>query len=1194
VSETERVVDTTDGDGMERTPVRVDSIDIKRAPGFETGGVSLDGLSPGVNVVCGGNAAGKTTLSRAIRWSLWPDSDDVPDRANIRTELTYDGEGRTVLLGSGVTQHLKDGADADPIPVPSLADGERYTLSLEEMLQPSNDGGAFADAIQRESTGGFDVDAVRASLGLDGGVSPSTRNLGETQVAEEAVNEVKRRRQSATDLSTEREELERVNSELREAADARKREELLNRAVAFAEVRDEYREAEREVASFPEELAQFDGSEIETLEAVDTAIARHEEDIWEAATKDREAAAEMAATGLDEPIPESELATLRESHQKIDESESDRDRLERELESTKTERREARDEIPLDLDDDALRTIEADDMDDLRGFLSAVVVAEGAERAREEVDKAFETVTEATVEADRETLVSGRDALADWLAEPVRDDDTETDEEPTDDRLRPVTVGAGLLVAVAGVAVGFSGNPLGFLLALVGVAQAVYAWTTGDSETEVNDQPIRDPRETHRERFVKTGLEAPTEWTREAVTDRLSDLRDGLAALETAETATDARDRLQAEFDESDAEELVETTRERLRESLGVDPREDDEIELGVAVERIDRWQAADKTVASKREELQTARGQLESRLSEFRERIAPYVTGDYDYEIETAADAAGVIESLSSRADDYRAARDRRDGVVDEVSEARARLTEARADYEALFTDRGLAVGDEDRLRTLAEQYDDYDAAVSGRGTAETKLQQRRGDLKDHDDYDPTDELEERDVSGLGAEREEVRERAADHDELLETKSDLENQIASAKESTDVEEALTERDEALSELESAFREDAGDAVADELLDAVEDATAATSRQPVFRRADDLLREITNGSFELRLDDGEFYAYDTGQGRRVELDDLSTGTRVQVLLSVRVAFVEYREGQTAPPLLFDDTLAVFDDLRAEAVLETLVEFARAGRQVFYFTASGHDLVRLRERLDETEVPHAIHYLDGVYDEDPTSRTPRVDTDWTPVDVPAPESDDHEAYRQLLNVPTFDPREGAETAHLWYVTEEPEVLYDLLSVRIERWGHLRSLLDSGRVGGLLSDDARDGIERNGVALETFADAYTVGRGKPVDRSVLKDSGAVSEKFIDEASILAEDVDGDPEEVLNGLSEEVNYFRNGKVEELREYLREQGYLDSRQTLSDDEIRLAVVDAYANAGLSGEEPEMAAKRLLDNVSEETELDE
>ncbi|MEZ3118068.1 hypothetical protein RYH80_19300 [Halobaculum sp. MBLA0147] len=73
-------------------------------------------------------------------------------------------------------------------------------------------------------------------------------------------------------------------------------------------------------------------------------------------------------------------------HQKIDELESKCDRLKRELESTETNREEAHDEIPLDIDD-TLRSLETEDMDDLRGLLSAMVVAEGAERARKEVDQ---------------------------------------------------------------------------------------------------------------------------------------------------------------------------------------------------------------------------------------------------------------------------------------------------------------------------------------------------------------------------------------------------------------------------------------------------------------------------------------------------------------------------------------------------------------------------------------------------------------------------------------------------------------------------------------------------------------------------------------------------------------------------------------------------------------------------------------
>ncbi|MEZ3145542.1 hypothetical protein [Halobaculum sp. MBLA0143] len=229
--------------------------------------------------------------------------------------------------------------------------------------------------------------------------------------------------------------------------------------------------------------------------------------------------------------------------------------------------------------------------------------------------------------------------------------------------------------------------------------------------------------------------------------------------------------------------------------------------------------------------------------------------------------------------------------------------------------------------------------------------------------------------------------------------------------------------------------------------------------------------------------------------------------------------------------------------------------------------------------------HAIHSLHGVYDDDPTAREPQVDVGPSTVDVPAPDGDDHDAYRERLDVPTFDPNEGAQKAHLWYVTEEPSVLHDLLSVRVDSWGQLKSLLDAGHVDELLSTDARDRIRRHGAALEAFTEVYTVGRGEPIDREVLKHSGAVSDTFIDEVSELAERVDGDPKRVLDGLPG-VNHFRTQKIEELREYLREGWYLDTRKTHSSEEIRIAVANAYADHGLTGREADAAARRLLERV--------
>jgi hypothetical protein len=143
-----------------------------------------------------------------------------------------------------------------------------------------------------------------------------------------------------------------------------------------------------------------------------------------------------------------------------------------------------------------------------------------------------------------------------------------------------------------------------------------------------------------------------------------------------------------------------------------------------------------------------------------------------------------------------------------------------------------------------------------------------------------------------------------------------------------------------------------------------------------------------------------------------------------------------------------------------------------------------------------------------------------------------------------------------------------------------------LLEVGAVDGLLSGTSRDQVQRHGAALEAFVEAYTVGRGTAVDRDVLEASGAVSDTFIDEVTALMERVDGDPEAILDGLPD-IPRFRQGKIEELREYLRKENYLDPRPKRPDDQIRSEVVDAYCQHGLDTTTAATAADELLNRIS-------
>ena len=72
-------------------------------------------------------------------------------------------------------------------------------------------------------------------------------------------------------------------------------------------------------------------------------------------------------------------------------------------------------------------------------------------------------------------------------------------------------------------------------------------------------------------------------------------------------------------------------------------------------------------------------------------------------------------------------------------------------------------------------------------------------------------------------------------------------------------------------------------------------------------------------------------------GERVHVEGMSSGTRDQLYLSLRLASLEkYMENAEPMPFIVDDVLVDFDDARSEAALNALAELAQK-TQVILFT-----------------------------------------------------------------------------------------------------------------------------------------------------------------------------------------------------------------------------------------------------------------
>lgn len=134
---------------------------------------------------------------------------------------------------------------------------------------------------------------------------------------------------------------------------------------------------------------------------------------------------------------------------------------------------------------------------------------------------------------------------------------------------------------------------------------------------------------------------------------------------------------------------------------------------------------------------------------------------------------------------------------------------------------------------------------------------------------------------------------------------------------------------------------------------------------PLVKRASEHFAVLTRGSFEgLRTDfnekDEPVLVGIRPNQERVHVDGMSTGTRDQLYLALRLASLEkYMESAEPMPFVVDDVLVDFDDERSEAALNALAALAEK-TQVILFTHHSRVVEQARRLRTPTQVQ--VHEL----------------------------------------------------------------------------------------------------------------------------------------------------------------------------------------------------------------------------------------
>ena len=1152
------------------------SLRVRRLYGLEHD-LRVDDLCKGVNVIYGSNASGKTTLARALRLLLWP-GEAGSERPILSGHFSLGGDAWSVDLEGSTCTYQRERRQASRPTLPPSNQNHRYHLYLPDLLAATDGDESFARQILQEAQGGVDVAGAAESLDWE---IPNRRKGATARDVETAREAVREAETAQRELQEQEASLDRLREQLEAAREAAVRVDALRQALDVVEAQTALEEAQARLDAFPSVMASVRGDEAETLDALQKRLHDAEEEIDERTAARAEAEDALTDSILpEEGVPDGRFERIRALVQDLREQERTVRDTETALEGATAEETGAWDRLGTGIDREQAAQIDLPAVERVESHVQKVEEVQGQRSAYQTVHRLLHGNQEEA--PDLAALERGLRALQRWLQFP---DDREPDASGS---ASVGLIAAGLAVAVLGAVlwIAESGAPAGFGPALSGlgsiiVTLEVWRRTRSGGATETD-------RDAFEDEFRRTGLEPPV-WTRASVEEAADTLLDRLQAVRLENLKQSEWERMKPGLREArETARTLEEERRRIAEEIGLDP-DLSSRSLPWLVDRISQWQSAYDDTKRLQAKLQAA----QEKVQEHRERLAELV-GPYGFEdVTSGAQAEEIATRLETARTELREARDARSRATDELQRAKRTRKTVTEEIEALYNRLDLEVGEEERLRNRAEMHAEYEEAVAAEREARAVRDQQLRRLRDRDGY--REGMEETDPEHLHRQIRQAEDRADRAEDLVRQINEIERDIEDAREGGTLEERRAAYRQARHALVQEREEDYARAAGRVLADYVQEKTRHQGMPPVFERARSLFAEITRHRYELDLDPKtvSFRAIDRVENRGFALDALSSGTKVQLLLAVRVAFVESQEQTCRVPLVLDETLANSDEEKATAIIEAIRTISASGRQVFYLTAQRDEVQKWQAGLDGDDVSCSVVALSDADD-----RAPAGDGATVPAARPMPELSDADAQSHghlgaALDVSRWSPREPLGRIPLWYLVEDPGRLLDLVKEGIRTWGQLEfQYRRAGLAATGLEESAFRRIEARADAVASWREAWHVGRGRPVDRTVLEASGAVSEKFIDGVSELAEERDGDAAALLHELRERTDErtkgFYSSKADELEAYLRDHDYLDPRDPKSPEEMWQYVQADLAEERRNGIIDRSDLERLFERLRE------
>jgi uncharacterized protein YhaN len=351
----------------------------------------------------------------------------------------------------------------------------------------------------------------------------------------------------------------------------------------------------------------------------------------------------------------------------------------------------------------------------------------------------------------------------------------------------------------------------------------------------------------------------------------------------------------------------------------------------------------------------------LEQRLQDLNEqlRLAEHDYAQWHSRISTLAQDAGlsssdsahkILDQLASLATKVERDRGQRDALRDQERRIRDEMLELSHEIRqcerartSLF--RQFQAADLAELRQRQEAFLRRELLLKNRNDLQKDIQRALGDVSEAElDFPVSDPLADSVTPRITTQRQALAELEAKLKDALQRKGEIQGQLqalAADRQRTRAQLDAATLDQRLQEAVQQFQ----------VVSAMNHLLKSVYKRYERERQPDTLRDASNYFRRMSSDRytriwtplaEDVLLADEATGRTIPVTQLSSGTREQVYLSLRLAMAaNYARRGVQLPLILDDVLVNFDVDRTRAAAEVLIEFAHQGHQVLLFTCHQH-------------------------------------------------------------------------------------------------------------------------------------------------------------------------------------------------------------------------------------------------------------